>query len=469
MNALTRFGTRFGTQPAMRLLPATTTGGGYPWADGDILYAADLNAAIATGIATGDDAVSIKDFGAKCDGVTDDSAAVNAAIAAVLAKPYGGNVLIPGGRTLLNSAIVATIPGGKTLTMKGAGATATELYFPLSTDGLNFTLGTASGAWGSIELTGFSIVRAPVTPVSANTGLRIAVVSGAIAKGVTILRDLIVRGSTGQTTRTNQWMKSVVLVGTNGAIVENVMIYAPDAAATDLGDISLSMSGGPAANQYAVSLNVLNCVILGGSTGIDISGWVQGVFISNSTVIGQFDSIRWIDDNTHFAEELAITDCSLNARHRGVHTDYVNQNAMNNSVVLHLAMTALDYLGIEFGHTYLSNIMGNNVVGLNSGGETGIALTDSATSVVIGNTVTNINGPGVYFKGTTATCLAVGNAIVGGAALSQDTPGNTFSANTFNGLAILAQNAVNDAAAAALNVPIGGEYRNGSIRMVRVA
>ena len=49
--------------------------------------------------------ISVKDFGAKGDGVTDDTAAINAAIASV---SFGGNILFPNGTYLVTSQIVVT-------------------------------------------------------------------------------------------------------------------------------------------------------------------------------------------------------------------------------------------------------------------------------------------------------------------------------------------------------------------------
>jgi polygalacturonase len=422
-----------------------------------------------------DDAISgvginIKDHGAVCDGVTDDSAALLAAIAAALAKPTGGNVLIPAGKVALGSAISVTVPSDKMLTIEGVGCYASRLLFTGATNGLDITLDQSGGKWGSVSLHGFAVLRVPTSPVSANAGIRISAVSAtSMCNGAVILRDLLVGGVGAPTARVSQWANSVVLTGPNGAVIENVAIAAPDGGSTDAGDVLLSLVGGASSAQYATSFNVLNCGFNGGSTGIGVTGWVQGVLVSNSTVVGQYDSIRWLDGAAHLAEELGIVNCSLNARHRGVYAEGVNSSGISNNTILHFALSATDFSGIEMKSTYLTSVMANNVVGANAGGEDGILLTDSSKSVVMGNALANLNGYGIYFKGTTATCSAIGNVIDGGAPIFQETNGNTLLVNTHNGLALLPPNAANDAAAATAGVGIGGEYRNGSVKMVRVA
>ncbi len=86
MNALARLGTRAVVRP----LPddPTTSGTGYPWQDGDILYADDLNAAFSDSFNT----INVLNHGAKGDGVTNDTVAIQAVLDAYAGK---ATVFIP--------------------------------------------------------------------------------------------------------------------------------------------------------------------------------------------------------------------------------------------------------------------------------------------------------------------------------------------------------------------------------------
>ncbi|WP_312465702.1 glycosyl hydrolase family 28-related protein [Atlantibacter hermannii] len=72
--------------------------------------------------------VSVKDFGAKGDGKTDDTAAIKAAIAYVISKS-GGTVNLPAGRYIFNSTIDVSCTEGAPLVLQGEGKAATVLVY----------------------------------------------------------------------------------------------------------------------------------------------------------------------------------------------------------------------------------------------------------------------------------------------------------------------------------------------------
>jgi hypothetical protein len=85
------------------------------------------------------DLVSVKDFGAKGDGTTDDTSAIQAAIN--LACTYGGNVYLPAGTYKISAALVftmnsVTVDPIKRPSMSGDGMGATSIYQTANANGI---------------------------------------------------------------------------------------------------------------------------------------------------------------------------------------------------------------------------------------------------------------------------------------------------------------------------------------------
>ena len=414
----------------------------------------------------------IASYGAKSDGVTDDSAAVSATVAAAIAAG-GGMVVLSAGRTLLASAITASIPATVSISIEGMGADVSELYFSNATDGLSFTLAYVASprSWAGVHLRGFSVTRGPTSPVTANTGIRIAKADdlAPLYQGTSSLRDLLVQGSSGYAAA-NGWNIGILVSAVGGITIDSVWLLGANPSRTgpavaDWGDSLMTIMGGPyvegpppvpANRRYVASVVMSNCYMQWGSCGINVRNYVQGVFITNTTIIAQYDSIRWQGDPTSTGhatggEELAVTNCTLNAWHRGIYLWLVNQSQVSNTTILRTGwvsgVTTWTWAGIEVNHGGFNSIVGNNVTGFSQAPETGILLTDcnigangetlNGPNTIVGNTVGNIYGWGLWFAGASTYNVAAGNNFTTNAAfggIKEDIPrANVLGCNQWNG------------------------------------
>jgi hypothetical protein len=80
--------------------------------------------------------VSPADFGARFDGVTDDTRAWRLAIGEALKAPYGSVLKVPAGRSLVSETLVIALAGNKSLALRGAGADVSEIVWTKPVDGV---------------------------------------------------------------------------------------------------------------------------------------------------------------------------------------------------------------------------------------------------------------------------------------------------------------------------------------------
>jgi hypothetical protein len=235
---------------------------------------------------------------AACTG--DDDTALVAELLARLAQGQAARALIHGHCTI-KGALPEQTYAGRGVTLSGDGPEATVLNFTGDTDGLRIRLARDAAGWGSFTAHDFTIARGPEVPVRAHTGLLVyadpSVHSAYI--GYSSFSDLVIRGNFARTT---QWRDGMVLSGLTSASLRNINIQAPGAGATDQGDVQLTLNG-PSRDMFATSYAISNSTFQGGSVGIAVTGYVQGVFCANCTVIGQYDSIRWIGAGPAVAHE----------------------------------------------------------------------------------------------------------------------------------------------------------------------
>ena len=221
------------------------------------IVAANVNQAAAEVIAiTGKlhaEMVSVKDFGAKGDGVTDDTEAVQAALAASL------QVFVPPGKYLVtspirlrsNQHIVCANSQGTFAGPTGAVATGTQIYAKHTGNAILDLTGQGGDLVEGCTLVG----DAGTTPKSGIYLTRV----GTASAGEHTFRDLTVTGSfsaTGVyivTSENNSWENLRVDIRGGGA---TYAIYG--SPANDLGFLPTSTEGGSTEANYFRNLTALN-------------------------------------------------------------------------------------------------------------------------------------------------------------------------------------------------------------------
>lgn len=240
------------------------------------------------------DTVSVKDFGAKGDGSTDDTASIQAAVNYL--SPRGGVVYLPAGAYKITSAItVLNMP----VIFRGDGMMSTEiLQFGESSNGIEFTSNTTSNApstngllVNSLELRDLSINKAAGT-----AGIAVKARWGIMTSNSTQMCMYNFRvyskndGGLG-------WKKLVSLTNCNGLRVHNSQLLGIVLFTDPTGTLPYKTDAGLEMINEDNSLGLISffvdgLTIMRSNVGIDVQGWHEGWAILNGEIVQNAYGIR---------------------------------------------------------------------------------------------------------------------------------------------------------------------------------
>jgi hypothetical protein len=185
------------------------------------------------------DVVNVKDFGATGNGTTDDSAAIQAAVNAALAKPHSAQtVFFPPGRFLIGTRITANIPNANYengITIQGSGQVETQLLCaPNNTVGVLEIVGNANQEIMSVRDLRITssinkdyatnngtalLIRSSQTPGSSGWGSKPGY--SAFVENVVIGGDAI---NSAQQFLTGNWLNGIVFQFVRRPVIQNCYI-----------------------------------------------------------------------------------------------------------------------------------------------------------------------------------------------------------------------------------------------------
>ncbi len=212
-------------------------------------------------------------FGARADGTTDCTPALNSALAALPAS--GGEIVFPPGTYRFDSAIRFILPAGRfSLTLRGAGADVSILFWPQG-DGLQIT---ASSPWHSLHARDLSLTTENAAEHTAITLLNEAVMS-ANTLAMSDFTRLTFRAQ--DSSLSYGWGTALRVIGMSNVVYEQVQAYGVLRSSTAARGKGIDISGNP--NQppyYAIVHNLNNCAFFYMGTGLVYGSYLQGVTVS---------------------------------------------------------------------------------------------------------------------------------------------------------------------------------------------
>ena len=373
------------------------------------------------------DVINVKDYGARCDGFTDDAASFNRAAAAAVVRQGGAKVYVPGGHCHLDSSVAVTVPAGKSIAIAGDGAGVTTLTVAPGIDGLAVTLMSNSGA----SVSALTIDRT-ASSAAGNTALAITQI-GASA-GAVAVRDV----ETLSDHYPGSWSNGIVLTSTANAVVDHVYTVAGFPPENSNGLVIKGLG-----RHYAIDTKISNSKFQGGNVGLLVSGYVQGVVATNLFAIAGNYGVSWTDglaNPQYVAELLEITNSHINAIRQDVRVAAVGVT-LSDSLLWRWPDTTGDstpWICVDLDHADGSIVHHNNVNGGNgrgfSGHENFVHMTNSSATKIDDNTILTINGPYVQIDGAGSVANSITANVVNGAADMVDHSGgyNHIDGNSVN-------------------------------------
>lgn len=368
---------------------------------------------------------SILIFGGLGDGVTDNSAAFNAALHAY----QNPCVYFPSGDYNFLSSIGYTFPvNGQSLMVKGDGKDITELTWPNAVS-VGFVIALI-GQSNSVQIRDMSISTGQA---GADIGIEVnqtVACSAQCASGSGVGSDftnLVFRGNDGYYEQTHHsishfWNTGIYIQNASYVNFNNIFVQGksplasnPYADTTSGSGVTLAGTGG---NPTPVAFNFANnCNFQGLTNGILIGPYTQGVNVSQGVFTGNYSGIGVPPGNSATGiSNLAVVNSYFDDQQDILVGSIITAvNVANNLFIATDPHTGNKY-GIQTNvQSNGLNITGNTFYGINTGADYGVSLNNTASADITPAVIT-----GNIFSGQ-----------LYGAVLGTGTKGNLLASNRY--------------------------------------
>ncbi|MGD0161124.1 MAG: glycosyl hydrolase family 28-related protein [Candidatus Sulfotelmatobacter sp.] len=349
-----------------------------------------------------------------------------AALAAALNASSGGGacVFFPPGQFTFASNFKFVLPNSSaSITLTGAGADVTQLYWPT---GGGLTIDYV-GAENSVHLRNMSLITGSVGVGSAVVLNQTNGNVGAADNALSELFDVTVRGADGYS-QNDYWDRAVEITQISNVNLVGLVISGPGGAAYSTKGIGVVLQG--SSNNPAVVFNVTGATFNYLSKGIVYGQQVEGLTVSQSNFVGGDYGI-YVPPNIGGLDQLTVLGSQFNCATGGI---YVGSSLSNTLFSANLFIVPDTGTGIHLQQAYLYSATGNSFnigspakgstypigieVGSTAGGGTitGNLFDNMVTAIVLDRTSTaaNVQSNEYSNDSTMVKNLGTGNTVGGG-------------------------------------------------------
>lgn len=300
--------------------------------------------------------VSVRDYGATGNGVTDDLAAFNAAVSALPAN--GGELYIPPGTYFLSGPVGIA---NKSVRVRGAGTKVAMLFFAAGQHGILYQTNDLSH---NFTISDLSLVTLSPTQLVLGLSITFPDNQGSSWKNATV-RDIVLDGSSDVASYLSgngsqnaaRWIAGIWATNVAGLTIDNAFVR---------GRFGTKDSVGIRLEGWTVDFKITNCVLSFHQTAIVKVGPAEGFNISGVIGLACETFVRvWANDSGTVGSGGVwsyIGNCHSGNSYRGIDIRDCPQTFITNCL-LYQDGTYNDFVHIHLERCSTSKIIGNHLQG----------------------------------------------------------------------------------------------------------
>jgi hypothetical protein len=341
--------------------------------------------------------INVKDFGAVGDGVTDDTSALQSAIAAALATIPTSAVRVPVGVYKLSSQLTST----ESVCIFGDGVEQTQLVW----DGASTSQGLAISYSSSRDKAHPYIRDLSFVRDSAYGGTAISIDgsgSGGHADSQRAIIQNVRIDRSSVATDTGSWEYGIFATSVDGCYIDGCSFQGDNdqvSPSTDYYGTFIRITGTDADNEVNAHFNVTNTRANRAKYGIYASN-CEGIYVDNFRYFNVDNGIKYDNvgatTSTTTSPRIMMTGGHIKPRFIGVELTYTTHTILRDIYFLDSNLTTTEH--IKLANTLNSTIEGCHFEGLAGSTADGITITSSSFDNLI---------TGCHFSGTGSNAIEI--------------------------------------------------------------
>ena len=309
---------------------------------------------------------SVKDFGATGDGVTDDTAAIQAAVTDAMLN--GTSLYIPAGEYILSGAITGS--GTKPISITGDGPALSQLIWSSTASGIQLTFDDAFTV-GDCCISNVGFFADTANCVGPAISLVATTISTTSPNPGPVLFNNMIQHRKGTSATTRNWLSGIVIENFSSGLIQANFLYGTANTPTGNGiTFTGNCTPGPTIRD-----NHFYWWDKAVTRGNGASDTIEGTYLSDNIFVANNYGVHWDCSGVSGDPDLKVLNGHISSFLGGVVAIDANQSVIDGVLFYRRAAATGDYADITITDSVIVKVSNNTfTVSGTSGTETGIDL-----------------------------------------------------------------------------------------------